>query len=380
VADSELTASGDGPLQRLRRCLVESFTGELLSPAQSAEEEAAGEWRDSRRRNAYRYILLLLLAVVLPVFTYNLAVGQLAMVVGAAALLAVLLGNVALLSTGREAAVSPHVLLFLSIGLVILALYSGQEFALFLLYPLLVALPVLLSMRWAVGIALVSALAVAPLILARADSMTAFAIAFSLGLTWLVSAWLVFAVAEQARRLRGMAITDPLTGVYNRRYLELRARKSLDLWARYGQPESLLIIDIDHFKRINDEFGHATGDRALKGLVDLLGRRVRKVDTLCRFGGEEFVLLLSQADAALAEKVANELREVVASTDILPGIGLTISIGVCDIVQAESVEHWIELADTALYQAKRNGRNRVEVSTAEPVTVVPIAKTVPDWR
>lgn len=366
--------------QRAWRHFTESFSGDLLKPQRAQDGEKTDEWRDRRRRNAYRYILAIIGVVLLPVTGYNFYVDEIFVGGGLLTLLVVVLGNIALLSSGREAAASPHVVLLFSIGLVMLAYHRGQDFALFLMFPLLVALPVLVRMRWAAGILLLSGLVAAPIILARSEPMASFVIGLSLGLSWLVSAWLVFAVSEQSRRLRSMAITDPLTGAYNRRYLELRAAKSLENWQRYERLETMMVIDIDHFKRINDQFGHAEGDRALKALVDLLKARVRSVDTLCRFGGEEFVLLLSEADVHQGKQVGNKLRKAVEGAKILPRGSMTISVGLCEVSQADTVDQWLKLADTALYLAKKNGRNRVEVASTSPVTVVPISKTVPDWR
>ncbi|MAT94228.1 MAG: hypothetical protein CME59_16725 [Halioglobus sp.] len=366
--------------QRAWRHFTESFSGDLLKPQRAQDGEKTDEWRDRRRRNAYRYILAIIGVVLLPVTGYNFYVDEIFVGGGLLTLLVVVLGNIALLSSGREAAASPHVVLLFSIGLVMLAYHRGQDFALFLMFPLLVALPVLVRMRWAAGILLLSGLVAAPIILARSEPMASFVIGLSLGLSWLVSAWLVFAVSEQSRRLRSMAITDPLTGAYNRRYLELRAAKSLENWQRYERLETMMVIDIDHFKRINDQFGHAEGDRALKALVDLLKARVRSVDTLCRFGGEEFVLLLSEADVHQGKQVGNKLRKAVEGAKILPRGSMTISVGLCEVSQADTVDQWLKLADTALYLAKKNGRNRVEVASTSPVKVVPISKTVPDWR
>ena len=189
---------------------------------------------------------------------------------GGMALLAILMINILLLSMNREAFLSPPLVLLLSIALVMLSLYYGQHYSLYLLYPLLVALPVLLKTRWAVLLAVLSGLMVSPLVFTQYDTTTAIVIGASMGLTWLVSAWLVYAVTEQSRRLKDMAITDPLTGAYNRRYLELQLEQVLDSWKRYQRPASLLLIDIDNFKRINDKFGHGVGDAALKSLVDVI--------------------------------------------------------------------------------------------------------------
>jgi diguanylate cyclase (GGDEF)-like protein len=264
-----------------------------------------------------------------------------------------------------------------------LGLYQGQIFALFLLYPLLAALPVLLKPRRSLVLAVLSGVVVVPLLLVKYVHLPAAVIGISLGLNWLVSAWLVFAVTEQSRRLREMAITDPLTGAYNRRYLELQASKCLESWDRYRRPVSLLLLDIDNFKWINDKFGHAVGDEAIQCLVNLVKKRMRKVDILCRFGGEEFVLLLSESNGKQAMAVANEMRRAVECADILPEGNLTVSIGVCDVAAANDSEHWLKYADAAMYLAKFNGRNRVELAEPGAVSIgtgAPREKQHPEKR
>jgi diguanylate cyclase (GGDEF)-like protein len=177
-----------------------------------------------------------------------------------------------------------------------------------------------------------------------------------------------------------MAITDPLTGAYNRRYLELQLEQVLETWTRYQRPASVLLIDIDHFKRINDKFGHGVGDSAIKNLVEVISRNIRNVDTLCRYGGEEFVVLLAETPLSKARPVAEKLRAAVENTRVVPEVGMTISVGVCDVSVADGVDHWLNLADAALYLAKRNGRNRVELAESAIELAVPLDKTIPDWR
>ncbi|MDH5172812.1 MAG: GGDEF domain-containing protein, partial [Gammaproteobacteria bacterium] len=218
-----------------------------------------------------------------------------------------------------------------------------------------------------------------PIVLTRFDTSSAVMLGFSMMVTWLVSAWLVFAVTEQSRRLKDMAITDPLTGVYNRRYLEEQARGAIDSWQRYRHTSTMLLVDVDFFKRINDRYGHNMGDVAIKQLVQVISGRIRAVDTLCRFGGEEFVVLLRETGIDSAARIAEELRRLVESAKILPEGSMTISIGVAEVIAAENLEHWFKLADSALYMAKRNGRNRVEAARGV-VDRAPVAKTVPDWR
>jgi len=128
---------------------------------------------------------------------------------------------------------------------------------------------------------------------------------------------------------------------------------------RNSAPASLLLIDIDRFKLINDQFGHAKGDSVLKGIVAVVGKRSRKVDSLFRVGGEEFILLLPDAQEAAAVAVAEQLRASVADAPLLDGRQVTVSIGVSELQAGESPDSWMKHADDALYAAKNAGRNRV---------------------
>tara|TARA_R110000823_G_scaffold125385_3_gene252015 strand:+ start:3714 stop:4853 length:1140 start_codon:yes stop_codon:yes gene_type:complete len=377
---SKRAAADDGIWRQVKGHFTEAFAGEMLFLKSRGDGEVRRDWRDQRWRSAYRYVLILFAAVFLPVIVYMYYADEMLLVSAVAALGLPLLVDIILLSLGREALLSPAVFLVGSIGLSLAAVYVGQDFALYFLYPLLVSAPILVRWRFSISICLGTQLLIFSLVLERMQPIAAFVIPFSLGLAWLVSTWLAFSLTQQAKRLRDMAITDPLTGAYNRRYLEQRAAKSLEDWARYERHESLLLIDIDYFKRINDKFGHSVGDRALQELVRMIRQRVRAADTLCRFGGEEFVLLLSEANAAVAERVANKLRREVERARILPEGSITLSIGICDVSCATSVEHWFKLADAALYLAKSNGRNRVEVATTEPVVIASHTHTLPVWR
>jgi diguanylate cyclase (GGDEF)-like protein len=375
---SYLTDSKKTLWLRLKRHFAESFAGELLPQQREPDEGLVDEVRDRRRRGAYRYIFLLLTVVLLPLVANNIYLNQPVPLIAALLLLAVLVLNIVLLSLNREAFLSPPIVVGISIALLIMSLYLGQNYNLYLLFPLLVALPILLKTRDAIMLGLFAGLVTAPVVLAQHDLTTAAAIGLGMGLTWLASAWLVFAMNEQSRRLKDLAITDSLTGAFNRRYLELQAARCLQDWERHQRSVSLLLLDIDNFKKINDEFGHSVGDAALKSLVNLVKERIRGVDTLCRYGGEEFVLLLSETTAAQAKIVANQLRRAVEQAEVLPWGRMTISIGVCDVRQVPDLETWFSGADAALYAAKDLGRNRVEL--AEPLATLAPESERAHWR
>jgi diguanylate cyclase (GGDEF)-like protein len=161
------------------------------------------------------------------------------------------------------------------------------------------------------------------------------------------------------RSLERQVIRDPLTGAFNRRHMHVMLAAAVERRRRFCERASLLLLDLDRFKDINDALGHAAGDRVLTHLVALVGQRLRTLDGLFRFGGEEFVLLLSGARFADALSVAEDLRELVQDAGLIPGRDLSISIGVVELAQGQSVPDWIAEADAALYRAKRAGRNRV---------------------
>jgi len=165
-------------------------------------------------------------------------------------------------------------------------------------------------------------------------------------------------IRELERRLLEQAITDPLTGAFNRRHMGRRLAEVLQPGAR-PSPSSLLLVDVDHFKRINDELGHEAGDAVLKGIVDVIRSRSRKTDQLFRMGGEEFVLLLPETAESDAVAIADDIRQAIAAATLISGHPVTASIGVGVAEPQDSVESWIKGTDAAMYVAKEAGRNRV---------------------
>jgi diguanylate cyclase (GGDEF)-like protein len=184
-----------------------------------------------------------------------------------------------------------------------------------------------------------------------------------MGLTLFMISWALGIIGELQRALREQAITDPLTGAFNRRHLQAELARLSQPGQGVSQSHSLLAIDIDHFKRVNDRFGHAEGDEVLRRLVAAILARKRASDLLFRTGGEEFMLLLYRTSPAQARAIAEDLRERLESQAWLPnGDTVTISIGVNTWRPGQSVDEWMRGADRALYDAKREGRNRVTMA------------------
>jgi diguanylate cyclase (GGDEF)-like protein len=162
-----------------------------------------------------------------------------------------------------------------------------------------------------------------------------------------------------------LSITDPLTGIPNRRHLFTRLEMELARANRFGTQLSVLMIDIDHFKQINDHSGHRAGDMVLRRVSDLMRGMVRKVDTLARYGGEEFMLALPQVSKTEAQEVAEKIRAAVQAVPFEEGArqpngAITVSVGVSNLpADATELEALVDCSDAALYAAKRGGRNKV---------------------
>lgn len=171
---------------------------------------------------------------------------------------------------------------------------------------------------------------------------------------------------QQVTHERELSMRDPLTQLPNRHGFELRLRDEMARSTRYDQPVSLALIDVDHFKRINDQFGHLAGDKVLKILAKQMSEQIRQTDYLARFGGEEFILLLPQTEVddafTAVEKVRQHISECPFNFQGKP-VQITISIGVTQFLAGEALETWMHRADEALYRSKDEGRNRTTRAT-----------------
>jgi diguanylate cyclase (GGDEF)-like protein len=226
-------------------------------------------------------------------------------------------------------------------------------------YGLLVALMLARALRQAFGLAPVAD----PMELSPFQSLL-----FAVGV--LAPALLTFGfLLMVSERLRGelarQAALDYLTGTYNRRTLAQLAERDIASARRRGGSFSVLLLDVDHFKRVNDTLGHAAGDEALQRLVAILREHMRGEDSLGRMGGEEFLVLLPQADLAQATAAAERLRSAVEAACFDLGAGawrMTVSIGAATLAEGEQFNSLLQRADQAMYAAKHAGRNRVVVS------------------
>jgi two-component system cell cycle response regulator len=166
-----------------------------------------------------------------------------------------------------------------------------------------------------------------------------------------------------------LAVMDPLTGLHNRRYMETHLQTLVAEAASSGRPISILVADIDYFKRINDTYGHDAGDAVLREFASRFRRNTRSIDLACRLGGEEFVIIMPDTDITRAHQVGERLRACIADDSFqisaAKNVPVTASVGLATLERWDDTpETIIKRADNALYSAKREGRNRVVTEAA----------------
>ncbi|MFU8784428.1 GGDEF domain-containing protein [Aliidiomarina sp.] len=179
--------------------------------------------------------------------------------------------------------------------------------------------------------------------------------------------FLIFRFYEGARseafaELVRISTMDKLTGIYNRAKLDDVLEQHIELMDRSEQPLSIMLLDLDHFKVVNDQFGHLQGDKVLQEVTKVIKRAIRKTDQFGRWGGEEFMLICPNTSAENAACLAEKLRAAVQDFDWQFAVHITVSIGIAEIAARQSSVQALQAADKALYRAKNNGRNRVEVA------------------
>ncbi|MFP4225762.1 MAG: diguanylate cyclase [Desulfobacterales bacterium] len=167
------------------------------------------------------------------------------------------------------------------------------------------------------------------------------------------------ALRQANERIVELTRADALTGLANRRYFDERIEEMVSLANRKSQPLSLVMTDIDKFKRVNDEFGHDAGDRVLKGYADLMRTSTRREELVVRFGGEEFIILMPLTNMDQAYLVAERIRKALPGLNLLENDWIiTASFGVSELQHSENIDNFVKRADMALYRAKASGRNQ----------------------
>lgn len=248
--------------------------------------------------------------------------------------------------------------LLYSAGAVAVA-WLNEPIFVFWLFPALLANSFLLNAKAALFTNLLTFASVLPIAIQLKNATETFAMLLSL----LMCSGMAYVFArlthKQQLLLEGFASQDPLTLLGNRRAMDEEMRLSVEDFARNQTPATLIVLDLDFFKMVNDTFGHNTGDIVLMDLATLLSKRVRKTDRIFRFGGEEFVVLARNTPLADALVIADQLRAQIEIELKDPEGALTASLGCAQLHAGESVDEWFARADKAVYQAKQQGRNCV---------------------
>ena len=285
-----------------------------------------------------------------------------------------------------------EVLLHAALGSLLIGWDSGFHYYLLLFIPTIVvantrgyAVPlVLLLLAYYLGLRAVCD-ALGPLTPLSAQSLkwvNAMHIALVFGMLSALAAFYRRTVLIAEDRLRKQATLDPLTGLNNRRHFETLATHVLARSQRDGTPVTLLLCDVDHFKRVNDEHGHAVGDEVLVAVARLLTHNLRDGDVVARWGGEEFVALMPASPLDKTRAVAERIRAALQATPLHVGTGapltITLSLGVAQVHGAQDLHAAIARADKALYEAKNAGRNRVIVAPeVAPLGLMPNQAVAP---
>lgn len=235
-------------------------------------------------------------------------------------------------------------------------------------YPGIVSFYFMFRERWAWIANAATILVVVPLAAQYLQIDVALRAMVTLGLVSMFSILAVRVIGKQQQRLETMAVTDSLTGLLNRSLLTPSLEQAAARLRRTGEVSTLLAIDIDHFKTINDAFGHPVGDQVLLGTAELLKARLRESDVVFRTGGEEFAILLPETAVEPGHHVAQLLRSAVAGEELIEGHPVTISVGVAELNKDDTSNSWFARADRCLYEAKGRGRNCVVTETPKPGT------------
>jgi diguanylate cyclase (GGDEF)-like protein len=261
-------------------------------------------------------------------------------------------------------------------GQIALNMIVGQ-IALFWMYPLIVSSFFLVQRRHAF-LAMIVLLAIS-LVDGRAFPSMLISMAFSVTVILICCYTYIFAAQAEAQRqqLEHLASRDTLTGAFNRRTFQQELLRAHQAFTRQKTICGLLVLDIDHFKQVNDTWGHDAGDEVLMHLATLIENSVRKIDRFFRYGGEEFVLLVYPTCLNALKTMAHHVCCEVEQKLSYQGRTITVSIGGALLQPEESPDAWFARADAALYRAKHQGRNRAVIDVGEQATSPPLASHAP---
>jgi len=320
----------------------------------------------ARLRSDFRFAVMSLFAGcaalgIFPFGLYRFSQGQwLAGVMDTVIVLLLVLPVVHAWRSGRNEGAALFQVVVISLGCVIASQVLGRNGMLWA-YSTLLANFFLVDRRIALGANLVVVLGIVLLPAGFPDGTERMSFVVTCSMVSLYAFIFAYRTDLQHRQLEALASHDPLTGAGNRRLMEAELDEVVRQFNRRPRPTALAVIDLDHFKQVNDEHGHETGDRVLADFATLVLGRLRKMDRLYRLGGEEFVLLLPATPPAALPIVLERLQDSLRSHLHSPGGPVTVSIGAAALHADEAWNEWLARADAALYRAKHAGRDRTEI-------------------
>jgi len=248
-------------------------------------------------------------------------------------------------------------------GMLLTVYMRGPELV-FWVFPALLATFFLVRLREALAVSVLVLAALVPMLYGQVSPIELTTVLVTVGVSCAFSYAFAVMTRLQRRELIKLANKDPLTGAGNRRALAQKLDQVIAMRSRKDMPSSILMIDLDHFKRVNDEHGHAMGDQILVRITEIINMRIRVTDSVYRIGGEEFVVLVEGETLERAHRLAEQLRTIIEANDLLPGGRVTVSLGVAEHQPGESALEWCDRADDALYRAKHSGRNMIRLAAA----------------
>ena len=335
-----------------------------MSPLQFLQEFALSD-SEAMQRDRGRVMVRITPVIVLvlaPFLVYALFQGRFVLPALGGVLLVAMVADALALRRGARPPVSfPLLFLPILVGIAATVVTMGIIGALWS-FPALIIGYFVLSRRAAFFCSLLLIVTATALTALYVGAELALRVGASQSMTWIMINIVLNVLNEAHRDMLRLAIMDPLTGALNRRQLDLTLGQMVNRARRRSVPASIVLIDIDNFKQINDSLGHATGDQVLVGIVKLMSERKRTADSLYRLGGEEFLLLAPDTTGPDASFLAEQLRALVEKANFIEGLQVQVSIGVSECRTDQSAQEWLECADQALYRAKEGGRNRVETS------------------
>jgi len=259
----------------------------------------------------------------------------------------------------RKVKIASFSIAVLSMAIVLVDIYLSGHTVIYWFYPTLIATYYLTPYKIALKISLLATCILMLIIYPLVHTLEFTVVVFTTLLMNMFSYLIFHSVFKAQIQLQQLATTDTLTGCGNRRALEIQLSELINRHSRSLFPLCLIIFDLDHFKEINDKYGHIIGDHVLKDICQIVENNTRSFEKIYRYGGEEFIILPLEVEISNAIRIANKLRNLIENNQFTLDAKLTISLGVAQYKQYELAENWIRRADIALYEAKNSGRNKV---------------------